>query len=168
MRVVPPLDEVEHCHARLGLGFEAGAVEQFAFQGGEKTFAHGVVETVAHRAHRRPYAGLVAAFAKSERGVLGEFKRSSQHLGSEHCDDYSKAPFRSMRASTVAITGPASGSTAGGLSAGLGVDCGRAFNRGSCYRPRRVDRRGWPVVHEGGPRDTVTFFPVFLAPLPPL
>ena len=69
MRVVPPLDEVEHCHARLGLGFETGAVEQFAFQGGEKTFAHGVVKTVAHRAHRRPYAGLVAAFAKSERGV---------------------------------------------------------------------------------------------------
>src|SRR5258708_15615419 len=114
--------------------WEAGAVEQFAIQGGEKTFAHGVVETVAHRAHRRPYAGLVAAFAKSERGVLGEFKRSSQHLDRENCDDYSKAPFRSMRASTVAITGPASGSTAGELSAGFGGDCRRPVNRGRCYR----------------------------------
>src|SRR5260370_37490705 len=107
MRVVPPLDEVEHCHARLGLGFEAGAVEQFAFQGGEKTFAHGVVETVAHRAHRRPYAGLVAAFARRERGVLGEVKRSSPHLDRQNCDAYSKAPFRSVRARTVAMPGPA-------------------------------------------------------------
>ena len=64
MRVIPPFDEIEHGHARLGLGLEAAAVEQFAFQGGEETFAHGVVETVAHRAHRRQHADLVAAFAK--------------------------------------------------------------------------------------------------------
>jgi hypothetical protein len=31
MRVIPAVDEVEHRHARLGLGFEAGAVEQLAF-----------------------------------------------------------------------------------------------------------------------------------------
>src|SRR6266851_6941891 len=66
---------------------------------------------------------------KGDRSVLGEFKRSSQDLDRENCDDYSKAPFRSMRASTVAITGPASGSTAGELSAVLGIDCGRPFNR---------------------------------------
>src|SRR5713101_7443666 len=65
----------------------------------------------------------------SDHGSQGEFKRSSQHLDRENCDDYSKAPFRSMRASTVAITGPASGSTAGELSAVLGIDCGRPFNR---------------------------------------
>src|SRR3984893_9349097 len=55
---------------RLGLGFEAGAVEQFTFERGKETLAHRVIEAIAHRAHRWPYAGLVAAFAKSERGVL--------------------------------------------------------------------------------------------------
>ena len=43
----------------------------------------------------------------------------------ESCDGYAKAPFRSMWASTVAVAGPASGSTAGELSAVLGIDCGR-------------------------------------------
>src|SRR6266436_6420978 len=104
----------------------------------------------------------------SDHGSQGEFKRSSQHLDRENCDDYSKAPFRSMRASTVAITGPASGSTAGELSAVLGIDCGRPFNRGRCYRRRSVARRGWPVVPEGGRHATVTFFAVFEAPVGPL
>ena len=47
MRVVPPFDEFEDRHARLDLGFEAGAVEQFAFERGEETLAHGVVEAIA-------------------------------------------------------------------------------------------------------------------------
>ncbi len=70
MRVIPPFDEVEDRHARLGPGFETTPVEQFAFERGEKTLAQGVVETVAHRAHRRPHAGLVAALAEGRRGVL--------------------------------------------------------------------------------------------------
>src|SRR5713101_7694964 len=114
---------------------------------------------------RQPPRGCIH---HSDRGVQGEFKRSSQHLDRENCDDYSKAPFRSMRASTVAITGPASGSTAGELSAVLGIDCGRPFNRGRCYRRRSVARRGWPVVPEGGRHATVTFFAVFEAPVGPL
>ena len=101
----------------------------------------------------------------SDPGILGEFKRSSQHLEMESCDDYSKAPFRSMWASTVAVAGPASGSTAGELSAVLGSDCGRPFNRGRCYRRRSVARRGWPVVPEGGRHATVPFFAVFKAPV---
>ena len=113
---------------------------------------------------RRP----AAVIHHSDQGSQGEFKRSSQHLDRENCDDYSKAPFRSMRASTVAITGPASGSTAGELSAVLGIDCGRPFNRGRCYRRRSVARRGWPVVPEGGRHATVTFFAVFKAPIGPL
>jgi len=56
MGVVPSLDEVEDRHACFGLGFEAGAVEQFTFQSGEKTLAHGVIETIFHRAHRGPHA----------------------------------------------------------------------------------------------------------------
>ena len=47
MRVVPTLGEIEDGHLRLGLGLEAAAVQQLAFQRGEEAFAHGVIETVA-------------------------------------------------------------------------------------------------------------------------
>src|SRR5712691_8386395 len=99
MEVVPALDELKHGHARFALGFEAAAVEQFAFERGEETLAHCVIEAIADRAHRGPQARLAATLAEGERSVLGEFKRSSQDLDRENCDDYSKAPFRSMRAS---------------------------------------------------------------------
>jgi putative transposase len=74
---------------------------------------------------RRPPPGCIH---HSDRGGQGEFKPSSQHLERGNCDDYSKAPFRSMRASTIAVAGPTFGSTAGELSAVLGSDCGRPFN----------------------------------------
>ena len=109
-----------------------------------------------------------AVIHHSDQGSQGEFKRPSQHLGRGSCDGYSKAPFRSMRASTVAVTRSASSSTAGGLSAVLGSDCGRPFNRGRCYRRRSVARRGWPVVPEGGRHDTVPFFAIIKAPVAPL
>src|ERR1700694_1518915 len=81
MRVIPPLDELEDGHAGLGLGFEAAAVEQLAFEHGEKTLAHGVVETVADRTHRGPHPGLVAAFAESQRGVLAALVGMVNHGG---------------------------------------------------------------------------------------
>ena len=64
---------------RASLGFEAAAVEQFAFERGEETLAHRVIEAIADGAHREPHAGLAAALAEGERSVLGRFKRSSQH-----------------------------------------------------------------------------------------
>src|SRR6266851_9891533 len=113
MEVVPALDELKHGHARFALGFEAAAVEQFAFERGKEALAHRVIEAIADRPHRGPHAGLAAALAEGDRSVLGEFKRSSQHLDRGNCDDYSKAPFRLVRASTVEVAGPASASTTG-------------------------------------------------------
>ena len=127
MGIVPAFDELEDCHAGLDLGFEAAAVEQFAFERGKEALAHRVIEAIADGAHRGSHAGLAAALAEGDRSVLGEFKRSSQHLDRRNCDDYSKAPFGLVRASTVAVAGPASGSTTGELSAVLGIDCGRPF-----------------------------------------
>jgi putative transposase len=69
---------------------------------------------------RRP----AAVIHHSDQGSQAGLKRSSQHLGRGSCDGYSKAPFRSMRASTVAVTGAAWDSTAEELSAVLGSDCG--------------------------------------------
>jgi hypothetical protein len=56
MGVVPALDELEHGHAGLGLGFEAAAGEQLALERGEEALAHRVVEAVADRTHRGPHA----------------------------------------------------------------------------------------------------------------
>jgi hypothetical protein len=50
-RFVPSLDELQDYHACLVLGFEAAAVEQFAFERGKETLAHCVIE-----AYRRPKA----------------------------------------------------------------------------------------------------------------
>src|ERR1700730_11243646 len=80
MRVVPTLDEVEHHHAGLDLGFETLAVEQLAFEGGEEALAHGVIEAITHRAHRRPHAGLAAALAEGDRSVLATLVRMMNHL----------------------------------------------------------------------------------------
>jgi len=41
-RVIRTLDEIEHRHACLDLGLGAVALKQFAFERGEKAFAHRV------------------------------------------------------------------------------------------------------------------------------
>ena len=46
------------------------AVGQFAFEGGEKTLAHGVVEAIAYRTHRRPHARLITTSSKGQRSIL--------------------------------------------------------------------------------------------------
>src|SRR6266436_3277221 len=70
MRIVPALDEFEDGHARFYLGFEAAAVEQFAFERGKETLAHRVIEAIADGAHRGSHAGLAAAPAEGDRSVL--------------------------------------------------------------------------------------------------
>ena len=80
MGVVPAFDKLEDGHARVGLGFETAAVEQFAFEGGEKALAHRVVEAVADRTHRGPHAGLVAAFAEGDGSVLATLVRMMDYV----------------------------------------------------------------------------------------
>src|SRR6476619_7027588 len=64
--IVEPLDEVEDCASRLGLGLEAVPREKLAFEGGEEALAHGVVIGVADRAHRGTHACLTAELAELE------------------------------------------------------------------------------------------------------
>src|SRR5215470_10489097 len=78
-RVIPAFDEIEYRHPRLDLGLEAAALEQLAFERGEKTLAHRVVETVAHRTHRGPHPGLLAAPSEGERGILAALIRMTNH-----------------------------------------------------------------------------------------
>jgi hypothetical protein len=70
-RIVPTLDELKDRHARFDLTFEAAAVEQFAYERGEETFAHGAVEAIADRAHRGPHAGLGATSGQKRAKCTG-------------------------------------------------------------------------------------------------
>src|SRR5689334_24950128 len=70
MRVVPPFDEFKDRAARLYGILKAAAVEQFAFERGEETLAHGVIEAVTYRTHRRPRASVLAALAEGQGGIL--------------------------------------------------------------------------------------------------
>jgi len=81
MGVVPPLYEVEDCHAGLDLSFEAAAVEQFTFERGKETLAQGIIEAIADRARRGSYAGLAAALAEGDRSVLASLVRMMNHGG---------------------------------------------------------------------------------------
>src|SRR5713101_8652238 len=81
VRIVPTLDEFEDGHARFYLGFEAAAVEQFAFERGKEALAHRVIEAIADGAHRGSHAGLAAALAEGERSVLATLVRMMDHGG---------------------------------------------------------------------------------------
>ena len=58
-------------------------------------------------AAQRPTPGSL--IHHSDRGVQGEFKRSSQHPGVGGCDEYSKAAVGSVWTSAIAVTGSAPG-----------------------------------------------------------
>jgi hypothetical protein len=79
-KIVKALDEREHRHPRLGLRLEPVPVEKLAFERGEEALAHRIVVGVSDRAHRGAYAGFPAAVSERDRGVLGGFKWSSQHV----------------------------------------------------------------------------------------
>ena len=81
MRVIPALNEFKDCHAGFDLSFEVMAIEQFAFEGGKEAFAHGVVETIADRTHRRPHASLLTALAKGQRSILAALIGVMNHGG---------------------------------------------------------------------------------------
>ena len=69
-RSVEAFDELEDGHPRLAVRSEATPIDQLAFEGGEETFAHRIVVGVADRACRWADAGLRAASAEGDRGVL--------------------------------------------------------------------------------------------------
>src|ERR1700674_4786801 len=69
-RIVEAFDELERRDPRFGLRLEPAPVEKLALQRGEEALAHGVVVGVSDRAHRGTYAGLTAAVAELNGGIL--------------------------------------------------------------------------------------------------
>ena len=72
MRVIPALDELEDCYACFDLGFEAAAVEQFAFERGRRRpllprviTTGGDAQYAAHRG--RVMHGLVSPYELERR-----------------------------------------------------------------------------------------------------
>ena len=125
--VIEQLEIFKNGRAHLGTSSPCKLVNEFELEAGKETFGHRVVPAIASPAHAAAQPVLSEQLLVIPARVLGEFKRSSQHLDRRNCDDYSKAPFGLVQASTVAVAGPASGSTTGKLSAVLGIDCGRRF-----------------------------------------
>ena len=93
-RIVEAFDELKDGHPRLAVRSEAAPIDQLAFEGGEETLAHRIVVGVADRACRWTNAGFLAASAESDRRVLGEFKRSSQHDLCRLIGETGQAPLR--------------------------------------------------------------------------
>src|SRR3989338_962291 len=73
--IVEAFHELENRDSGFGLGVESAAVQEFAFEGGEKALAHGVIEAVSDRTHRRANSGLPAPLAEGDRGVLASLVR---------------------------------------------------------------------------------------------
>ena len=65
-RVGPALDEAEAGYLRLGLKSKPACLQQLAFEGGKEHFAHGIVVSVADRAHGRAHSGLTAAITERQ------------------------------------------------------------------------------------------------------
>src|ERR1700751_1362360 len=106
-RIVEALDEGEHCASRLGLRLEPAAIEQFAFEGREEAFAHGVVIGIADRTHRGSHTGLTTAVAELDRGVLRTLVGVVDHASGSPCNGrHVRASSTSRVASVVAIDQP--------------------------------------------------------------
>src|SRR5208283_4961378 len=70
VRVIPPLDELEHHLLSLLMGSHSYPVDELALKGGKEGLAHGVVIRVADTSHRRLHTCLSAPIAEGDRGIL--------------------------------------------------------------------------------------------------
>jgi hypothetical protein len=69
-RVVEPFDVAEQGPFGFRPGAEGAPVDQLALQGGKEALGDGIVEARPGSARRGTYAGLLAAPAEGDRGVL--------------------------------------------------------------------------------------------------
>ena len=79
MRIVETLDVFEHRGFRLSVSFEVMSIQQLALKTCKEALGHRVVEAISDRSHRGTNPELFAAFAESDRGVLGAVVRVVDH-----------------------------------------------------------------------------------------
>lgn len=68
--VVPAFNEAEDFPTRGCVRIESGAIDEFAFEGGEEALAHGVVVAISDRSHGGSDTSFKTAFSECDRGVL--------------------------------------------------------------------------------------------------
>jgi hypothetical protein len=74
MRIIRAFDKLKNDWAGFSRSAEAGAVQQFAFEGGEEAFTHGIIPStslrvnsaITDRAHGRADASIAAAATKGK------------------------------------------------------------------------------------------------------
>ena len=83
--IVPSLDEFEDCGAGLRLVGKVPAIDELALERSEEALAHSIVVAITDGLrpdpmdpHGRPHAGKAASRPEFDRGILGEFKWSSE------------------------------------------------------------------------------------------
>jgi hypothetical protein len=88
MRIVPAFNEVEDCHPRLDLGFEAATAEPFASTVAKKLSHIALSKQSPTEPHRGPHPSLATAQPERDRGALGALVRVMYHCGGvalPHC-----------------------------------------------------------------------------------
>ena len=89
-RVVEALDELEDRHTYLRVAPESLPPQQLGLERGEEAFGDGVIKAIAGGSCGRQDPELPAPLAELDRGVLGGFNWSLQHLEMEVFNDGSK------------------------------------------------------------------------------
>src|SRR3954447_15236922 len=78
-------------------------MDELGFQRVEEALHRSIIIAVSLAAHRAPEAGGLHKLAVIRRGILGGFKRWSQHSEFGGCDEHCKAPIGTVRTSPIAI-----------------------------------------------------------------
>src|SRR3954469_1695723 len=103
--IIEDLDVIKDRGPCLCAGAELGLMDALRLERGEEALHGRVIQAVAPPAHRRLDPVPLQHRLIRARGVLPEFKWSSQHLERGGCDGHghSEAAFGSVRARRVAL-----------------------------------------------------------------
>jgi hypothetical protein len=85
--------------------FAAAATDPFGFEGFHEAFGFSIVVGITGPAHADGDVVTGETQAIFGRGVLGGFKRSSQHSEVGGCDEHCKAAIGAVRTSLITIAG---------------------------------------------------------------
>jgi hypothetical protein len=166
--IVEAFDVGGQVTARLGPGRVDPRVDALGLQRLEEALHCCVVEAVSLPAHRREYPCSVKGLAVVLGGLLGGFKRWSQHLDEGDCGGQTKAGFRSVRTRGVTLARASPGDTTRRSRAVLDGERSRTCERGGCGRCRGFAGCGSTVVPWGGRHATDTSFQIFEAAFGPI
>ena len=161
MRVVEAFDVGEAGHASFGLRGEGTPARQFAFQGREETFSHGVVVGVSDGAHRGSDAGFFVSTAESQRRVLAALVGVVDHIFRLTLSDSHIECAHDQLGPQMVLHGPSHDPAAEHVEQdGQVQEPAHCRHIGDVRHPEPVGRLGLEVaVHEVGGRPSILIAP---------